>query len=181
MAKVMKSIALCTSLLSLLLAFLYLHFRAALSYSLAISCGTIAYHFCMRLLVGYLLLKVPEGWLSRKRKCFQPLPFEEALYKRLRVSSWKDKMPSYAPENFSLQKHSLEELTREMCRAELVHLCIIPLSFLPLLAALEFGSFWVFASTSLLSAGFDLLFVILQRYNRPRLLRILQKKQARSA
>ncbi|MDO4731990.1 MAG: hypothetical protein Q4B50_00540, partial [Bacillota bacterium] len=121
MAKMMKCMALCASLPALLFAFLHLHFRGDIFLSLAISFGTTAYHFCMRLLVGQLLLKLPEACLSSQRKCFQPLPFEEVLYKRLHVSSWKDKMPSYAPENFSLQKHSLEELAREMCRAELVH------------------------------------------------------------
>ena len=50
-------------------------------------------------------------------------------------------------------------------------------SFLPLLMVPLFGEFWVFFITSLLSALFDSLFVIAQRYNRPRMERLAHKRQ----
>ena len=88
-------------------------------------------------------------------------------------------MPSYDPELFSPRKHSWSEIAQAMCQAELVHSTIIPLSFLPLLAAIPWGDFPVFFITSLLAACYDALFVIMQRYNRPRILRLIEKEKHR--
>ncbi|MBQ9980314.1 MAG: hypothetical protein IJP23_04580 [Oscillospiraceae bacterium] len=143
--------------------------------SAAITFWTFFYHFAMRLAVGGIVN-------ARREKCrvsarrFAPLKFESALYKRLRVRRWKDKMPTYAPESFDGKKLGLEGVIRTMCVSETVHEIIIIFSFLPLFAAIPFDSFWVFFITSLLAAFYDLLFVIMQRYNRPRLVKLANKK-----
>ena len=51
------------------------------------------------------------------------------------------------------------------------------MSFLPLLASVPFGAFWVFFLTSLGGAVFDLSLVILQRYNRPRVVRLARRQR----
>ena len=89
-------------------------------------------------------------------------------------------MPTYAPELFSRERHTLEEIAMAMCQAEIVHEIIALLSFLPLAVVPWLGAFWVFLITSCLSAGGDLLFVILQRYNRPILLRVMEKQEKRN-
>ena len=61
--------------------------------------------------------------------------------------------------------------------AELVHEGIIVLSFAPILASLAFGATWVFVLTSVLAACYDMLFVVMQRYNRPRILRLMEKEK----
>ena len=63
--------------------------------------------------------------------------------------------------------------------SELVHSFIVLFSFLPLLLAIPFGEFPVFVITSFLAAGIDCVFLLLQRYNRPRILRLLARKEAR--
>lgn len=60
-----------------------------------------------------------------------------------------------------------------------MHEIIIPLSFVPVIAARWFGVLPVFLITSVLAAGMDLLFVILQRYNRPRVEAIMARLAAR--
>ena len=64
-----------------------------------------------------------------------------------------------------------------MCQAELVHETIALLSFLPIAAGIWFGAYPVFVATSLLSAGFDLLFVMMQRYNRQRIMVLLGRQR----
>ena len=49
-----------------------------------------------------------------------------------------------------------------------------------LLFSLLWGAFPVFLITSLLAAAFDSCFAVMQRYNRPRLVRILEKKEAKA-
>jgi len=56
---------------------------------------------------------------------------------------------------------------------------ITVLSFIPLLFSIWFGSAGVFLITSCLAALLDAAFVMVQRYNRPRLLRLIQKQSKR--
>ena len=150
----------------------YWHFGGSLLLTLAITFGTTAYHFCMRLLVGALVCGVMGKRVDVWKWWFRPRTFEEPLYRRLQVRRWKGRMPAYEPSLFSPEVHSWEEIAREMCRAEVTHEVIAVLSFLPLIMAPVFGAFWVFFLTSVAAAGFDLLFVAIQRYNRPRVLRV---------
>ena len=85
-------------------------------------------------------------------------------------------MPTYEPRLFSLTENGPQQILANMCQAEVVHEIIILCSFLPLLFAIFWGTLPVFLITSILAAGVDALFVMLQRYNRPRVLRLLQKK-----
>ena len=145
---------------------------------LAITFGTAAYHLGIRLLVG----RAYDTWMGNRadlsRWWYQPRPWEDRLYRALRVKSWKDRMPTFYPDEFSPEKHSWEEIAQVMCQSELVHETNILMSFLPLLAAIPFGAFWVFLVTSLAGAIFDLSLAILQRYNRPRVVRLARRRAA---
>lgn len=63
-----------------------------------------------------------------------------------------------------------------MCQAELVHETNMALSFLPLIAVRWFGAFYVFLITSVCGALFDSVFVVMQRYNRTRVVRMALKE-----
>ena len=65
-----------------------------------------------------------------------------------------------------------------MCGAEAVHEVIMLFSFLPLIMIPVFGTPGVFFFTSLGAAAFDGLFVMAQRYNRPRVVRIFEKRRS---
>lgn len=174
----LKASALLSGGLTLLSYLLYRYYPLGILESLAITCGTVFYHFSMRLLVGAVVPAfVREGaengiWFRQKR-------FEPPLYRALRVKQWKKYLPTYAPESFDLKQHSLEEVIHTCCCSEAVHEWIMLLSFLPVLTIPVFGTPWVFWVTSTLAALFDGCFVILQRYNRPRLIRILERELKR--
>ena len=108
-----------------------------------------------------------ENGISRKS--------EKKLYRKLHVKQWKNKMPTYEPSYFDLRLHTPEEIAGAMCQAEVSHEVIVIFSFLPLFTVPAFGAFWVFLITSVLSALMDLLFAIMQRYNRPRILKLCRK------
>lgn len=175
---VMKSAALITLVLTMVFALLYRLFSADWMLSAAISAGTTCYHFAMRLLMGAV---VPR-WVKNpmKHRWFQQKPFEAKLYAALKVKGWKAHMPTYNPASFSLRENTLAQIVDNCCVSEAVHETIILLSFLPLLFTFLWGAFPVFLITSLLAAAFDSCFVIMQRYNRPRLVQILSKKEAKA-
>lgn len=74
---------------------------------------------------------------------------------------------------FFIKKYTWHEIAQAMCQAELVHETNMALSFLPLIAVRWFGAFYVFLLTSVCGA----LFVIMQRYNRTRVVKIALKER----
>ena len=180
MARWMKGLAAATAALTCLFALLQGTGAGGIFMPLAITMGTCCYHLVMRLIVGGVVDRVMGNRADLTKGWYKMRPFEEKLYDRLKVKQWKGKMPTYNPEQFVLRGRNFDVLAQIMCQAEVVHECIIPLSFLPLLAARWFGAFPVFLVTSLAAAAFDLLFVILQRYNRPRVLMMAERQRQRT-
>ena len=178
MKKFILAAALVSTTATLLFALLQKISGADAWLSIAVSCGTCAYHFIMRLLVGTAVNGVMRNRANYRARWFISWPFEQKIHRFLRVGKWKKWMPSYQPELFSMQK-PLNEVIQAMCQAEIVHEIIIPLSFLPLLAVRWFGAFPVFLITSFLAASVDAAFVLMQRYNRPRILKLMQRLQNR--
>ncbi len=164
-----------SGVLTALLVGIYSLFPLGWIESLTITAGTCFYHFAMRMFVGAAWSPFQQH--NPHARWFREKPFEKKLYATLKVKKWKDRMPTYDPGTFDAKSRTLEEMVQAMCHSELVHETIIVLSFLPLLAAIPFGEFPVFFLTSLASAAFDLSFVIMQRYNRPRVLRLMKRKQ----
>lgn len=179
MAKKMKLLTVLSVLLTLISAVLYAYFFRAWLLSVTITFGTFSYHFGMRLAVGTTVNAILHNRADVTRRWFRQKGFEKKLYAVLHVRRWRDKMPTYSPDAFSVEKHTYDEIAQAMCQAELVHEIIALLSFLPLATVPWLGAFPVFLATSALAAGYDLLFVILQRYNRPIVLRAAELEKRR--
>ena len=179
-AKLIKLCALLGCLLCALFTLLYHFFENDVILSLAITAGVTAYHFVMRLVVGWLVSLIPRGQLTPDRFWFRQRPFERKLYRILRVRRWKGKMPTFAPRKFSFTQNTPEQILQNSCEAELVHEIIVAASFLPILASQLWGALPVFLITSILAAGLDCCFAIMQRYNRPRLQQYLKRCKTKS-
>lgn len=149
--------------------------RDRAAYSAAIATGTTFYHLGMRLAVGYLIGVKYRDRLDYTKKWFRERSFERRLYEKIGVKKWKKRMPAFAPQNFQLKSRSVEEVVQATCQAEIVHEIDMALSFVPVLFSVWFGSLGVFLLTSCLAFLFDGMFAVIQRYNRPRLLRLLKR------
>jgi len=144
--------------------------------TLAITFGTIFYHLGIRVAVGALFQILMSNRADYSKRWYQLRPWEDRLYQKLGVKSWKKKMPTYYPMQFSPKLHTWDEIAQAMCQSELVHEVNVVISFFPIAASRWFGSLPVFVVTSVLAAAFDLMFVMMQRYNRPRVIKIALKK-----
>lgn len=140
--------------------------------TLAITFGTCFYHFAVRLAVGRLM---PKNF-NHNSFWFREKDFERNLYKMLKVKKWKHKAPTYNSITYSTRHRTLEEIVNTTCRNEAIHEVNMLLSFVPLLLIIPFGAPTVFIVTSIAACICDLPFVILQRYNRPRFIKIIQRK-----
>lgn len=145
--------------------------------TIAITAGTFFYHFAMRLAVGLVVNCFIKRPLNYKARWFLLWQWEPDFYKRIRIKQWKSKLPTYYPQDFSLQNHSVPQLLQTMCIAEIGHELMIVLSFVPLLLSIKFGALGVFLITSLCAGAVDLVFVLMQRYNRNRLVKIAERKK----
>ena len=179
MAKIVKGIAAFSLAATVILAISYKVTSSGILLPLAITSGTIAYHFVMRLMVGLAFHATMRNKADYRKRWYQVSKREMAVYEKLKVKQWKRRMPTYDPSLFDPRLHTWEEIVQAMCQAELVHETIAVLSFLPILAGIWFGEYPVFIVTSVLSAACDIVFVIMQRYNRQRVTKLLNRKSVR--
>ena len=133
-----------------------------------------------RLLVGLAFNTGMQNRANYTSRRYQVSRREMAVYEKLKVKRWKRGMPTYDPSLFDPRTHTWGEIVQATCQAELVHETIAVLSFLPIAAGVRFGAYPGFIITSVLAAACDMAFVIMQRYNRPRLIKLmeLQKRKA---
>lgn len=133
----------------------------------------IMYHFWVRIIMGNVT-KLFE--IDRNHWWFKELPFEKSLYKLLCVKSWKGKALTYNPEHFSLKLHAPQEIADVTAKSEVDHWVNEVISVSSIFFSLLWGEFWIFLLTAVAAMIFDAQFIIIQRYNRPRLLRLMEKK-----
>lgn len=137
----------------------------------------IVYHFWGRIILGNVtkLFEINQNhWWFKEKK------FEKGLYKLLSVEKWKDKALTYNPEAFSMKAHTLPEIAAVMTKSEVDHWVNEVISLVSILFSLVWGEAWIFAITAVFAMLFDAQFIIIQRYNRPRVLRLIEKKSLRA-
>ena len=121
-------------------------------------------------------------WFLWDKFPFRPFSWEKSgkLYRKLRVKKWKDRVPDASKRykdmyekkgNMKPDKENLRRLIQETCVAEIVHyqLIVLCLPFLRIWPGL--GGIICFC----LAIIGNLVFAIIQRYNRPRLIKALER------
>ena len=175
MKKNMISVTLI-SLIGLLISGMIYYFTTnRVFFSVAITFGTILYHFSVRLAVGLLIDAKYHNQMDYTKKWFAEKAFERKLYKLIQVKKWKKWLPTFNPQDFDIKSHSIEDIVQVTCQSEVVHEVNMILSFIPVVFSIWVGSLGVFLLTSFAAFLFDSIFVIMQRYNRPRLIRLIRK------
>ena len=153
---------------------LYRYYQRPWMLSVAITLLTIFYHFAMRLIVGEVVtVAFRRKDFPRDRLGFRLYDFEKDLYRKLKVKQWKLNVITAKPEQFDLKQVSPKELLHNVMQAEFVHRLIMIFSFVPILFIIPFGAPLAFILTSVFACLFDCIFVIIQRYNRPRVIKYM--------
>ena len=136
---------------------------------------TIMYHFWVRIIMGNVS-KIFKKHINYRQWWFKEKRFEKNLYKLLRVKEWKGKALTYNPESFSLKKHSLEEIANTMVKSEVDHWINEVISLSTLLFIIPWEKMWAFIISAICAMIFDSQFIIIQRYNRPRIVKIIKRE-----
>lgn len=145
--------------------------------TVTISIGVTLYHFSMRLAVGTIVNCIMNNKANHNNAWFREKSFEKNFYKLIRVRKWKKHLPTYSPDTFDISQKTVKEIVGATCQAEIVHEVIMALSLLPITLIPFLGGASALVISSVLAMLFDSLFVILQRYNRPKLVRVMMHFQ----
>ncbi len=133
----------------------------------------IIYHFGLRLLEGAITNKLSinyaHPWYKTKK-------FEKRLYKTLKVRKWKDKVLTFEPDKYDFKNRTLDELATTMAKSELDHWINEVISLSSILFIFIWGCAPAFIITAIIAMLFDAQFIVVQRYNRPIVLRLMKRK-----
>lgn len=129
---------------------------------------------------------IPRDILDENSFPFRPFDFEDngTIYDKIGIKNWMNKLPDMSrilPGIMPAKKldgHLLDKLPvmiKETCIAELMHALLIPAGFVCLFIWSGTGGFIFTAVYEI----FNFLFILIQRYNRPRLMELYKKLLAR--
>lgn len=158
-----------------------LHFSTAIGMQMAISVAVIA---AIGILTHFIGEALPRSWFHLEVFPYRECKWEQhgKFYDRFHIRAWKDHMPDKSKwvkgafkkslQNQADEK-SLTHLLQETCVAECVHWVLLLLS--PVVLLFTRGA----AATviTILYGLSNLPFVMIQRYNRPRLRSLLLRMQ----
>ena len=140
---------------------------------------TILYIIGVSILIFLLGRIFPRRWIIEDRFPLRSFKFEKdgRIYNKLRIMKWKDRLPNasviitkilpgFMPRKKLDESSNLQVLIKETCIAEATHV---------LAAVFGFGSVFIWKRkggliTSIIFALLNLPFIIIQRFNRPRLI-----------
>lgn len=146
-----------------------------------------AYAAVLGVLSFFLGRLLPKRWLHPDKFPFRTYAWEDRLWKALQIRKWQAKVPDMSrlfkklmPEK-KLTQQTVQELPlmiEETCIAELTHglLCIAGLALL----AIWPGIGGIVLTVIYIVFG-NLPFLLIQRYNRPRLQKLLARQTRRTS
>ncbi len=140
-----------------------------------ITAFTIMYHFWGRIIMGNVS-KLFRKHINYKQWWFKEKKFEKKLYEILKVKKWKRKALTYNPEQFDLKQRTLNQVADTMVKSELDHWINELISISTIFFGLIWGETWIFVLTAIAAMLFDGQFIVIQRYNRPRVIKLLEKE-----
>ena len=156
---------------------LYLIFEKKIFFHIFVIFLMLLYHLLVRVITPRVLMLIHRGKFNSDNLWFRSKKFEKPLYKFFRVKKWKDKLLTIEPESFSPRTNTLEGAIEMMCIAEILHIQLLFWSLIFILFGFVFGYFWIFILVGLLSACWEIRFVMAQRFNRPRIKALMLKRK----
>ncbi len=130
---------------------------------------------------------IPYKWFHYNKYPYKSFPFEREgrLYLKIRINKWQNKVPDMSrifpwlmpsKKMTDDSKQTLEVMIYETCIAEFVHAALCVLS----LYTLEIWNGWlgVLVTCAYILVG-NLPFCLIQRYNRPRFIKLMNRLENR--
>lgn len=172
-----SSIALTALLAAVFLGLYYSGiYKNSASFWIGVVSFTVFYHFGLRIFMGEVTKRLTFDY---NHPWFKPRPFEKKLYKFLRIRRWKDKVLTFDPAAYDFNNRTPEQLATTMAKSETDHWINEVISLTSILFSLAFGHLPLFIVSAVAAMLFDAQFIIVQRFNRPIVLRFMNRLASR--
>ncbi len=159
----------------------YFYYSGVLSHDAVLWVGIVAfmilYHFGLRIGFGLVSKTLP---INYRHPWYNQRKFEKMLYKLLRVRRWKDKVLTFEPDKYDFKSRTLDQLAATMAKSELDHWINEVISIASIFFTFIWGCFPAFFITAVAAMLFDAQFIIVQRYNRPIVLKLMSMKEKKT-
>lgn len=138
--------------------------------------GMIAVHFVIMHMAAPIAFFAFGRRFNYNSFWFKPKKFEKPLYEFLRVKRWKTHVAAYNQNEYSIEMYGTYGVIMNMCYAEVVHELIFVMSYLPILFGIYISNYLLLFALCCLFSCSHLIFIIIQRYNRPRVVKLYEKQ-----
>ena len=132
---------------------------------------------------------LPEKFFDGTMEFFLPKKYEKSLFNKINIRSWKDKIPNWGNVGKDMAKdgqidvESIKNFIVQTCLGEIVHLfCMLSAMVSGVVLALNRPDliFTMILPVVVVYAVINLLSVLIQRYNRPRLQILLNRLERKN-
>lgn len=151
-------------------------YKNSVTFWIGVVSFTVFYHFGLRIFMGEVTKRFNFNY---KHPWFKERAFEKKLYKWLKVRKWKDKVLTFDPSTYDFKNRTPEQLATTMAKSETDHWINEMISVTSMFLALVFGYWQVFVVSAVAAILFDAQFIVVQRYNRPIVLRLMDRLERR--
>jgi len=162
--------------------FLYLYYSGLYKNGVTFWVGFVSfmvfYHFGLRLFMGEVTKRFN---ISYKHPWFKERAFEKKLYNWLRVRKWKDKVLTFDTAAYDFKNRTPEQLATTMAKSETDHWINEIVSLTSILFFLVFGNLPALIISAVAAMLFDAQFIVVQRFNRPIALRLMNRLNKRES
>ncbi|MBE6677829.1 MAG: hypothetical protein E7597_03440 [Ruminococcaceae bacterium] len=167
-----------TAVIATVFLFLYYAeiYKNSVTFWIGVVSFTVLYHFGLRIFMGEVTKRFDFDY---NHPWFKERTFEKKLYKWLRVRKWKDKVLTFDTEAYNFKNRSLDQLATTMTKSETDHWINEIISVTSIFLALVFGYWQAFIVSAVVAMIFDAQFIVVQRYNRPIVLRLMDRLKTR--
>lgn len=152
--------------------------------ALFITALMFAYHIDVRLIIGFSISKFVKPKINVHKKCFAITENEYRRLEKFGVKNWKDKFLTVFKHQFVIQdiknKQNIEYVLRNNISAEIIHWVCFFVGLLAILIGclLSISEWYIYVITAILASLLaDVPPILIQRYNRYRVLKIAKRLQ----
>ncbi len=168
---------------SLVLMFVSLAFFVKTQSTVMLIIGVITVNAAYQTVTRTLISTVCDGMfqegINSSSEWFKTSEAEERLYEIVRIKSLKPNLPKTERTDFSLRTHGIQDIIDVGCEIEIEHEISIAVSILGTLVAIPFGYEWIFGIVAAGAVLYDMVYIAVQRYNRPRLEKVQLRRRGR--
>lgn len=136
-------------------------------------------------IVAAIIHKMPKKWFDPHKKKYKLKAGEKKFFNFIKIRKWKDKIPEIGEMTCNFSKGSIENPDNpeylysfliEMGYAESIHFTSCLIGFLVIFIIPLKYFYFIGIPVGVINIGFNILSALIQRYNRPKLLILYERK-----